>query len=51
MMITVFTFYLFAMIAIVANKRKPALIFTILGLLGAAFLLWYHATNKLGINL
>lgn len=51
MMISAFALYLFAMVFILAGKRSLAFIFTALGLLLAAFIVWYHATSSLGINL
>jgi hypothetical protein len=51
MMIGVFTLYLIAMIAMIAKKRPWAISAIWLGLLLAGFLLWFHATDKIGINL
>jgi glycerol uptake facilitator-like aquaporin len=51
MMVSVFTVYLIAMILIIAKKRKTSYAVIAIGLLLAAFMLWYHSTNNLGINL
>ncbi len=51
MMIGVFILYLCALIAIIAKKRRPALIFGIVGLLSGVLLFWHHVTTKLNINL
>ncbi len=50
-MIAVFTLYLFALAAMMAHKRKMAIWLIILGLLLASYIIWYHATSSLGINL
>ncbi len=51
MMISVFTIYFFAMLSIYARKRKLAIGIITFGLLFAIFMLWFHATDKLGILL
>jgi hypothetical protein len=51
MMVSAFTLYLLAVIAIMSKKKKLAWLFTWAGLLLSAYIVWYHATSTLGINL
>lgn len=51
MMVSAFTLYLLALIAIIAKKKKFAWIFIWAGLLLGAYIIWYHATSTIGINL
>lgn len=51
MLTIVFSLYFLSTMAMLVKKRKLAIALIIIALLYAIFILWFHATDKLGIRL